>query len=101
MTDGRRSIFRAGLFDDRVAIVTGGATGIGLSIAENLAELGATVVIASRKLERLEIAARGLSKDYGATVVPVRCNVRDRAEVEALFDETLRRFGKVDFVVNN
>jgi NAD(P)-dependent dehydrogenase (short-subunit alcohol dehydrogenase family) len=97
----RRSIFREGLFRDRVAIVTGGATGIGLAIAEDLCELGARVVIASRKLERLAIAASGLSDDYGAEVLPVQCNVRDRAQVEALFEAVLARFGKFDFVVNN
>lgn len=98
---GPRSIFREGLFDGRVAIVTGGATGIGLAIAEDLVQLGAKVVIASRKMERLQVAAKGLSSDYGAEVVPVQCNVRDRAQVESLFEQTLARFGKVDFVVNN
>lgn len=98
---GHRSIFRDGLFDGKVAIVTGGGTGIGLAIAEDLVQLGAKVVIASRKMERLAVAARGLSADYAADVRAVRCNVRVRAEVEALFDETLIRFGKVDFVVNN
>ena len=95
------SIFAPGLFRDRVAIVTGGATGIGLAIAEELVKLGARVVIASRKRARLEIAARGLSAQYGAEVLPVVCNIRDRAQVEALFDATLARFGRVDFVVNN
>jgi NAD(P)-dependent dehydrogenase (short-subunit alcohol dehydrogenase family) len=98
---GHRTIFRSGLLADRVAIVTGGGTGIGLSIAEELVQLGAKVVIASRKMERLEIAAKGLSADYGAEVVPMKCNVRERTEVDELFDGTLKRFGKVDFVVNN
>jgi len=98
---GHRTIFRDGLLEGRVAVVTGGATGIGLSITEELVQLGAKVVIASRKVERLSVAARGLSAEYGAEVVPVRCNVRERGEVDALFDETLRRFGKLDYVVNN
>lgn len=98
---GARSIFRDGLFEGRVAIVTGGATGIGLAIAEDLVQLGARVVIASRKMERLEVAARGLSSDYGGEVAAIQCNVRDRAQVEALFDQTITRFGKVDYVVNN
>jgi NAD(P)-dependent dehydrogenase (short-subunit alcohol dehydrogenase family) len=96
-----RTIFREGLFDGRVAIVTGGATGIGLSIVEDLVQLGAKVVIASRKMSRLAVAAKGLAAEYDATVVPVACNVRRREEVEALFDATLARFGRVDFVVNN
>jgi NAD(P)-dependent dehydrogenase (short-subunit alcohol dehydrogenase family) len=97
----RSSIFAKELFRDRVAVVTGGATGIGLSIAEELAALGAKVAIASRKGARLAIAARGLSSEYGAEVIPVVCNIRRRAEVEALFDTMLGRFGRVDFVVNN
>ena len=96
------SIFAPDLFRERVAVVTGGATGLGLEIAEQLVQLGARVVIASRKKPRLTTAARGLMADYpGSEVLPVTCNIRERAEVEALFDATLARFGRVDFVVNN
>src|SRR5690349_20555090 len=94
-------IFAPGLFRDRVAIVTGGATGIGLEISEQLVCLGARVAIASRKRARLETAARGLADEHGAEVLPVVCNIRSRANVEALFDTVLARFGQVDFVINN
>ena len=83
----KNSIFRDGLFRDRVAIVTGGGTGIGAEITEELAKLGARVVIASRKRENVEPTARGLSRDLGSEVVPLVCNIRERAQVEALFDE--------------
>lgn len=95
------SIFAPDLFADRVAIVTGGATGIGLAISELLVRLGAKVTIASRKGARLKTAARGLAAEYGAEVLPVECNIRERAQVEALFDQVLQRFGRVDCVVNN
>jgi peroxisomal trans-2-enoyl-CoA reductase len=95
------SIFAEGLFRDRVAIVTGGATGIGLAITEELTRLGARVVIASRKINRLTTAARGLSAQYGGEVVAIATNIRKREEVDALFDSVLARFGRVDFVVNN
>jgi len=95
------SIFRDGLFEDRVALVSGGGTGIGAAITEELARLGARVVIASRKRENVVPTARGLSRDLGAEVVPLVCNIRERAQVEALFDEVLRRFGRIDFLVNN
>jgi len=96
------TIFAPGLFADRVAVVTGGGTGLGLEIAEQLVQLGARVVIASRKPARLRTAARGLMADYpGSEVVPVTCNIRERTAVEALFDTVLARFGRVDFVVNN
>lgn len=101
MSSSSPPIFAPGLFRDRVAIVTGGATGIGLEIAEQLVQLGAHVVIASRKAARLTIAARGLSRDHHSEVVAQVCNIRDRAQVEALFDAALARFGRVDFVVSN
>jgi NAD(P)-dependent dehydrogenase (short-subunit alcohol dehydrogenase family) len=97
----RSSIFRDDLFKDRVAIVTGGATGIGEAITRELALGGATVVIASRKMQRLVPTARGLSRDLNADVVPLACNIRDRAEVKALVEEVLKRYGKIDFLVNN
>ena len=95
------SIFRAGLFAGRVALVSGGGTGLGAAIAEELARLGAQVVIASRKRENVEPTARGLSRDVGREVVPLLCNIRERAQIEALYDEVLRRFGRLDFLVNN
>jgi NAD(P)-dependent dehydrogenase (short-subunit alcohol dehydrogenase family) len=100
MTDPA-SIFAPELFRGRVAIVTGGATGIGLAIAEELARLGARVVIASRKTGRLGTAARGLSAQYGAEVEAIPCDIRKREQVDALFDAALARFGRIDFVVNN
>jgi peroxisomal trans-2-enoyl-CoA reductase len=95
------SIFAPGLFAGRVVIVTGGATGIGLAIAEALVQLGAQVAIASRKGARLRTAARGLAAEFRADVLPIECNIRERAQVEALFDQVLQRFGRVDCVVNN
>lgn len=95
------SIFRDDLFKDKVAIVTGGGTGIGLSIAEVLAKGGAKVVIASRKMERLIPAAKGLSRDYQAEVVPMTVNIRDLTTVEKLFDDVLEKFGRIDYLVNN
>ena len=95
------SIFRPGLFTGKVALVTGGATGIGLACAEEFVRLGGTVAIASRKMNRLIPAAKGLSRDYGGTVEPFTVNIRDRAQCEKLFDEVLAHFGKVDFLVNN
>jgi peroxisomal trans-2-enoyl-CoA reductase len=96
-----QSIFRDDLFKDKVAIVTGGGTGIGLCIAEELAKGGAKVVIASRKMERLIPAAKGLSKDYNTEVVPMTVNIRELDGVETLFDKVLENFGRIDYLVNN
>lgn len=95
------SIFRDNLFKDKVAIVTGGGTGIGLCIAEELAKGGAKVVIASRKMERLIPAAKGLSRDYQAEVIPMTVNIRDLEAIEKLFDDVLQKFGRIDYLVNN
>ncbi|XP_060117244.1 peroxisomal trans-2-enoyl-CoA reductase [Heteronotia binoei] len=98
-------VLAAGLFRSRVAIVTGGGTGIGKAIAADLLQLGCNVVIASRKLDRLiaaakELAAQNPSAD-SATVTPIQCNIRKEEEVDALVKSTLDLHGRIDFLVNN
>ncbi len=84
----------------KVAIVTGGSEGIGRGIAADFASRGASVVIANRRLERGEAAAAELRAD-GGEVVAVRCDVGRVPDVFALVDETVKRFGRVDIMVNN
>src|SRR6266571_2246180 len=84
-------------FEDRVAIVTGGATGIGFAIAKELARLGARVVIASRKKENLEPAAAELGANGSYHVL----NVRDAAAVEAMAETVATDYGHIDILVNN
>ena len=79
----------------RVAVVTGGASGIGRGIAEALVEEGATVVIADVQAEALEVTAA----EIGATGIVV--DVTDPASVDSLAAQTLERFGSVGIVVNN
>ena len=86
--------------DGRVAIITGGGTGIGLAIAREYARLGARLVLASRSLEHLEPAAQEL-RDQGAEVLVVPTDVRVPDQVEHLMAETLRQFGALDILVNN
>jgi NAD(P)-dependent dehydrogenase (short-subunit alcohol dehydrogenase family) len=94
-------IFRDGLFEGQVAIVTGGGTGIGAAITRELARLGAHVVIASRKAGVIERAANGLTEQLGREVTGLVCDIRDRDGVKALVDQTLERFGRIDHLVNN
>lgn len=89
-----------------MAIVTGGGSGIGKAISAELLQLGCNVVIASRKLERLEAAATELKRSIPessvpAQVTPIRCNIRDEEEVKNLVASTLKLHGRIDFLVNN
>jgi peroxisomal 2,4-dienoyl-CoA reductase len=94
------SVFRPGLLDGHVALVTGGGTGIGLGISELLAELGAHVVLASRKPEHLETAVGAITAGGGrASAVPL--DVRDPERVRAAVDEVAQRHGRLDLLVNN
>ena len=90
-----QSIFRSGLFEGKVAIVTGGGTGIGKAIARELLYLGSKVVIASRKEERLREAANGLAgyvqPTSEAEVKVVPCNIREENQVLHLKLQALKQ----------
>ena len=90
------------LFDlsGRVAVITGGATGLGLQMATALAEAGSNVVICSRKLENCERAARVLEK-LGVKALALACDVTKVDQVEAMKDAVMQKFGRVDVLVNN
>lgn len=86
--------------DGRVAVITGGGTGIGRAIAQEFARLGAKLVLASRNMEHLEHAAAELRK-LGATVAAVQTDVRVPEQVEHMCEEAARQFGSLDVLVNN
>ena len=94
-------IFQEGLLNGKVALVTGGGTGIGASISHLLSTLGAHVIIASRKQEKLEKAARGLSDMTGNTITPMVCNIRDRENIKSVTNSIMQNFGAIDILVNN
>jgi len=91
----------ASLFDlsGRVAVVTGGTTGLGHAIALGLAGAGADVVASSRRLEQVEKAAAEIEA-LGRRSLRVTSDVLDRASLAALRDAVLAKFGKVDILVN-
>lgn len=97
------SVFKPGLFAGKVAIVTGGSTGIGAAITKELAHLGCTVVIASRNEQRLKDAAEKMNQNpkIVGKVSAIPCNIRKEDQVKNLMQSVVKQFGKIDFLVNN
>lgn len=93
-------IFRENLLKDKVALVSGGGSGIGLAIAKELGSLGAKIVICGRKDEKLKKGLKSI-QDIGITAHSFVCDIREVPQVEALVDFVLEKAGRIDILVNN
>jgi len=82
-------------------VVTGGGSGLGKAMTKYFLELGAQVAITSRDLEKLKGTASELEQETGGTCFPVQCDVRDYDQVEAMREQCVQEFGKVDVLLNN
>lgn len=89
-----------GKLQDKVAVVTGASSGIGLAIARALGREGAAVVLAGRKREPMDQAADEISSNSGRAAVR-QVDVRDEAQMRDLVDSAVSEFGKLDVMVNN
>jgi len=85
----------------KVAIVTGGGRGIGEFIAAGLAEAGANIVIASRKVENCEEVGKKLADANGIKYLAVKCDLGVKEEIDDLVDAAMKEFGRIDVLVNN
>lgn len=85
----------------KVAIVTGGGRGIGQFMAEGLAEAGVNLVLASRKVENCEETGKKLADANGIQYLAVKCDLGVKEDIDALVDATMKKFGKIDILVNN
>ena len=95
-----RSVFKPGLFNGQVALVTGGGSGIGRCTAHELAALGAAVAIVGRKTEKLE-AVRAEIEAVGGVCSTHVCDIREEDAVRATVAAALERHGRIDALVNN
>jgi len=93
-------MFESGLLKGKSIIVTGGGTGLGKSMATRFAELGADLVITSRRQNVIDETASEL-RNYGQKVLAISCDVRDPDQVQNMVDHTANEFGKIDILLNN
>src|SRR5438094_4776151 len=87
-------------FENQVALVTGAASGIGLATAKAFAQSGASVALADWNEKAVRSAAEELA-DQGHKTLAIRCDVADDAQVEAMVDQTVAAFGRLDAAYNN
>jgi citronellol/citronellal dehydrogenase len=91
-------LFQAGLLDGKIAVVSGGGSGLGRASALELAALGAHVVVCGRRREPLEQTAAAAD---GGRCEAIACDIREQEEVNSLADRVLDRHGRIDLLVNN
>jgi citronellol/citronellal dehydrogenase len=95
-----RSVFRPGLFVGQTVIVTGGGSGIGRCTAHELANLGASVALVGRRVEKLEAVQAEITQAGGRASIHA-CDIRDEAGVKAMIADVIAQHGKIDGLVNN
>lgn len=88
-------------FKNKTILITGGGTGLGKSMADYLASLGANLVLTGRRSSVLEAAAEELTSKYATQVLPLSGDVRNIKEVESIVNHSIEHFGQLDGLINN
>ncbi|HNC30841.1 MAG TPA: SDR family NAD(P)-dependent oxidoreductase, partial [Cyclobacteriaceae bacterium] len=94
-------MLKPGSLSGKTIIITGGGTGLGRSMGKYFLELGANLVITSRKMDVIEKTAAELIAETGGKVLAVQCDVRKYEEVENVLQQTESTFGQISGVLNN
>ncbi|MCF0159493.1 MAG: SDR family NAD(P)-dependent oxidoreductase, partial [Bacteroidaceae bacterium] len=85
----------------RVAIVTGCSTGLGVQMAKALASQGCMIVPIARRFDKLQEVAKMLTEEFGVEAYPIRCDITETYAVDAMVNEVMERFGRIDILINN
>lgn len=94
-------MYKENLLKGKTILITGGGTGLGKSMSERFSELGAEIIITSRKLDILEKTAKEISAKTGNRVLALKTDVRKPFENEKVIEDAIKEFGKIDILVNN
>jgi NAD(P)-dependent dehydrogenase (short-subunit alcohol dehydrogenase family) len=95
------SMLKENALKDKVILITGGGTGLGKAMGRYFSELGAKLIITSRKMDVLNKTAEEISSQTKNEVFPFACDVSDYKQVEDLLNASINKFGRVDGLVNN
>jgi len=99
--DFKVKMLRDNALADKVIVITGGGSGLGKAMTKYFMELGARVAISSRNLDKLNTTAAELETETGGKCLAIQCDVRYYDQVEAMLQEVLKTYGKVDVLLNN
>lgn len=85
----------------QVAIVTGCSGGLGVQMAKALANQGAKIVAVARRQDKIDAVAAEINAEFGVETLAIRCDITDTANVDAMVDEVIAKFGRIDILINN
>jgi NAD(P)-dependent dehydrogenase (short-subunit alcohol dehydrogenase family) len=94
-------MFEKNLLNNKTILITGGGTGLGRSMAERLSELGANLVIVSRKIDILNETAKEIETKTGSPVLALEHDVREYKNIKNIITESQKHFGDIDILINN